>query len=112
MPRFRIPVAPLSVNQCWQGQRFKTPTYKKFESDMLSMLPKIERFPVAPFILKYSFGFSNILSDLDNPVKPFTDILQKKYKFNDKDIFKLMVEKIMVKKGEEFIDFELKTLKK
>lgn len=100
----------MSVNQCWQGKRFKTKVYKQFESDLLYMLPKIKEFPTAPFVLKYRFGLSNILSDLDNPVKPMTDILQKKYGFNDKDIYRLQVEKILVKKGQEFIDFEIKEM--
>jgi Holliday junction resolvase RusA-like endonuclease len=45
------------------------------------------------------------LSDVDNPLKPFLDILQKKYKINDRDIEQLQVRKVVVKKGGEFIRF-------
>jgi hypothetical protein len=50
---------------------------------------------------------SNVLSDWDNPVKPFQDILQKRYGFNDKNIFKAVVTKVKVPRGYEFIDFEI-----
>jgi hypothetical protein len=43
------------------------------------------------------------------PVKPFQDILQKRYNFDDRDIFKATVEKEIVKKGAEFIDFKILT---
>ena len=45
------------------------------------------------------------LSDIDNPLKPFLDILQKKYGINDRDINELLVKKTVVKKGDEFIFF-------
>jgi len=50
------------------------------------------------------------LFDWDNGIKPFVDILQKKYGFNDNKIFKGVVEKKIVGKGEEFISFDLKKL--
>ena len=33
---------PLSVNICWQGKRFKTTEYKKYERDLLMILPQIK----------------------------------------------------------------------
>jgi Holliday junction resolvase RusA-like endonuclease len=56
------------------------------------------------------FGLSSKNADIDNPVKPFVDCLQKRYGFNDRHIYKLTVEKVDVKKGEEFIEFELKPI--
>jgi Holliday junction resolvase RusA-like endonuclease len=53
---------------------------------------------------------SNMASDVDNVVKPFIDILQKKYEFNDKYIFRLIVEKKIVAKGADFIEFYIKKL--
>ena len=35
----RINLKPLSVNQAWMGRKFKTPAYKKYEADMLILLP-------------------------------------------------------------------------
>lgn len=94
----------MSVNECWQGRRFKTPKYRKYEADCLYLLPKgLTLTP--PYRLRLEFGVSNMAMDVDNPVKPFIDILQKKYKFNDKDIIELHITKIKVKKGAEYIRF-------
>ena len=107
----KVWIKPLSVNECWQGKRFKTQKYKIYELEMLFILPKI-KLPDPPFEIHYTFGMSNSLSDFDNPVKPLTDILQKKYKFNDRDIFKAVIVKEKVKKGAEFIEFEIKSFVK
>ena len=91
----------LSVNECWQGKRFKTKKYKAYEQELLLTLPK-QKLPDPPYSIYFEFGFSNSLCDWDNPVKPLQDILQKKYLFNDRDIFEARVIKEKVKKGEEY----------
>lgn len=102
----KVNIKPISVNECWQGRRFKTVKYKKYEADLMRILPQME-LPDKPYILTITFGLSNVLSDWDNPVKPLQDILQKKYLFNDKHIHKAVVIKQKVEKGNEFIEFEL-----
>lgn len=102
----KIDITPLSVNKVWQGKRFKTPTYSKYETIVLLMLPEI-LIPTPPFKVNIQFGFSSTLSDIDNPIKPILDILQKKYNINDKDIFELNIKKEIVKKGKEFFKFEI-----
>ncbi len=102
----RINIKPLSVNDCYQGRRFKTPAYKAYEKTLMVLLKPVE-IPVGRLKLALTIGFSNKASDIDNPVKNFTDILQKKYDFNDNRIYCLTVEKRIVKKGDEFIDFEI-----
>lgn len=104
----RIAIKPLSVNQCWQGKRFKTPKYKNYEKELMYRLPAL-KLPPTPYHLILKFGFSSKLADWDNPVKPFQDILQKRYNFDDRDIFKATVEKEIVKKGAEFIEFKIIT---
>jgi len=101
MTKIHQSVAPLSVNKCWQGKRFKTPEYKAYETKLLYTLPPLT-MPAAPYRFYYEFGMSNPLSDWDNPVKPLQDILQKKYKFNDKDIHEATVRKVKVAKGQEY----------
>lgn len=100
----------LSVNECWTGRRFKTPAYKAYEKELLYILPTRE-LPKPPFKISFEFGFSNKSADWDNPVKPLQDILQKKYGFNDKDIFEPVVKKKIVKKGQEYFKVELRSLK-
>ena len=96
----------MSVNEAWQGRRFKTPAYKTYEQELLWKLPNIN-LPQAPYKVYYEFGFSNKLSDIDNPIKQTQDILQKKYSFNDYDIYELSVKKVIVKKGQEYIKFNI-----
>lgn len=102
----RIIIKPLSVNSAWQGKRFKTDKYKKFEQACLLLLPEIT-LPPSPFEIFYKFGFSSTLSDLGNPEKLITDILCKKYNFNDRHIYKIVMEKEITSKGEEFIEFQI-----
>lgn len=102
----RVNIKPLSVNEAWQGKRYKTDAYKKYERAVLFMLPKMT-IPEGPLMITFRFGFSNVLCDWDNPVKLLQDILQKKYKFNDKDIHEAHVQKVKVPKGQEFFEFEI-----
>jgi Holliday junction resolvase RusA-like endonuclease len=103
MIEFKINEKPLSVNQAWQGKRFKTPAYKNYEKAMLLMMPKGKIDEYEMLRVEFFFGFSNKASDLDNPVKLLMDIAQKKYGFNDKNVFELNIRKCLVKKGEEFL---------
>ena len=105
----RISIKPISVNDCWQGRRFKTPLYKGYETELLYKLKK-EKIPEGKLFLRLTVGFSNKNADLDNVVKPFVDILQKKFGFNDKQIYIMDLAKEDVKKGEEFVEYELSSL--
>lgn len=98
----KINIRPLSVNRAWKGKRFKTEEYKQYEKDLGLLLPKDIKVKSG---LSLEFGFSSKLSDIDNPVKPFIDILQKKYGFNDRDLILLIIKKRIVAKGEEYIKF-------
>lgn len=51
------------------------------------------------------------MSDWDNPVKPLQDILQKKYRFNDKDIIEASVKKVKVIKGQEYFKVKIESIK-
>ena len=104
-----VKIKPLSVNVCWQGKRFKTKAYKDYEKALLLLLPKDYNIPLGELKITLKFGFSSKLSDWVNPIKPFQDILQKKYGFNDSRIFKATVEKEIVKKGDEYIYFKIES---
>jgi Holliday junction resolvase RusA-like endonuclease len=100
----KINIKPLSVNEAWQGRRFKTKKYKKYECDLIGLLPDLE-IPDGELFIDITWGFSNKRSDIDNPAKMFIDCLQKKYQFNDSRIFKLTMTKKITKKGNEFVSF-------
>jgi Holliday junction resolvase RusA-like endonuclease len=105
----RINIKPLSVNQVWQGKRFKTKAYKDYEKEVLLTLKPMQ-VNGGKLRLHLRFGLSSKNADIDNPVKPFVDCMQKKYGFNDRQIYQLTVEKIDVPKGQEFIEFEITEL--
>lgn len=102
-----IQIKPLSINEAWQGKRFKTKKYKAFEKELLLKLPKLKIEFKPPLSILITFGFSRATSDIDNPLKPFLDCLQKKYGFNDRDVYLLKVEKTLVATGKEFIKFKI-----
>lgn len=106
----KIDIKPLSVNDCWKGERYKTKLYTKYERDSLFLLPAIKDFPNPPYKIEFIFGQSNPAADFDNPVKPLTDILQKKYRFNDKDVYEAIIKKVIVPKGSEYFEFNISTI--
>lgn len=101
-----VKVKPLSVNRCWQGRRFKTKVYKDYEKELLSELPQLYLKPSGKLELRIEVGVSSKLADLDNISKPFIDILQKRYNFNDNRIYSLKLLKKDVEKGKEYIQFQ------
>jgi Holliday junction resolvase RusA-like endonuclease len=107
--RVRMNVKPLSVNDCWRGQRFKTDAYKSYEKELLFTLPS-GKMPEPPYRISFEFGLSNVQSDYDNPVKPLQDILQKKYGFNDVHIQEAVIKKIKVEKGKEYFVFNIESV--
>ena len=102
----RIDIKPLSVNDAWKGRRFKTKKYKAYEKAVLLMLPKFE-VPEGNLFLDLEFGLSSRAADIDNPIKCFIDCLQKEYDFDDNRIYELRVKKVIVKKGSEYINFNI-----
>lgn len=101
-----IDLKPLSVNDAWQGRRYKTDEYERYERSMLWLLPRL-KLPDPPFMVYYEYGLSNVQSDFDNPTKQFQDCLSKKYGFNDRDIYLGVIRKVKVKKGEEYVRFRI-----
>jgi Holliday junction resolvase RusA-like endonuclease len=103
----RIEIKPLSVNNAWKGRRFRTDKYKDYQKEITLKLPNIKNDFKGNLKIDIIFGFSSKGSDIDNPLKPFLDCLQKKYGVNDNQIYELHVKKEIVKKGNEFINFEI-----
>ena len=102
----RINVKPMTVNRAWRGRKFKTPEYKTYEINVMMLLKPME-IPAGNLFVTLTAGFSNKLCDIDNIAKPFIDILQRRYDFNDNRIWKLVLNKRIVKKGSEYIEFSI-----
>lgn len=108
---FGVKIKPFSVNDAWKGKRYKTDEYKKFYAPALGLLlPNIE-IPDGNLKLTIEWGFSSKTSDIDNPLKPFIDVLQTKYDFNDNRIYELNVTKKICRKGAEYILFNIEAIK-
>lgn len=105
----KIKIKPLSANELWTGRRFNTKAYTAYEKELFYQLPPLT-LPKTPLFLGVELGLSNKRADLDNCLKGLIDILQKKYDFNDNMIYMINSSKIDVRKGEEYIDFELLSL--
>lgn len=103
----RVDINPMSVNAAWMGRRVKTQKYRDYEALMLELLEDYEVPEEGDLFIHYKWGLSNAGYDIDNPIKPLQDILQTRYEFNDKRIVTMLVEKEKVKKGQEYIMFDI-----
>lgn len=103
----KLNIKPLSINEAYKGRRFRTLQYETYIRQLTYMLPDNLNIPRINIKLFVEFGYSSNSSDIDNGLKPFIDILQKKYNFNDKNITELNVRKIKVAKGFEHIIFKI-----
>ena len=106
----KIDIKPLSVNEAWKGRRFKTDKHKEWRNALKFLLPNIKTDFKGRLRIYFEFGFSSILSDVDNPVKPLLDTLQDKYRFNDRDVYEINIKKALVDKGNEYIKFKIEQL--
>jgi len=53
-------------------------------------------------------GLSNRAADLDNVIKPLLDTYQSMYpEFNDKYVYHIKLDKVIVKKGEEYLSVKI-----
>lgn len=80
-------VKPLSVNEVWQGRRYKTTKYKQYERDVLNLIKarciasstreefQMVRGQVSIILSFYVKNWK--MCDVDNFVKPLLDIIVK-----------------------------------
>ncbi len=104
-------VKPMSVNKARQWKRYKSKDYVKYAKVLYSMLPNdINFIKEDKYKVYYEFWVSSKLADIDNPIKPFQDVLQLKYWFDDKSIYEMRIVKKDVKKWEEYISFSIESI--
>lgn len=110
----RLNVKPLSVNQAfsvYRGKKLKTKKYRQYEKTILAHLLKNKikiKLPAkGDLYLHLKIGVGRAF-DCDNCAKPLIDIFQQYFKFNDNRITYLVIEKEIIKKGSEFIAFDLR----
>ena len=102
----QINIKPVSVNEVYTGRRFLTPKGKQYKKTLAWMIPKVS-IPDGKLHIRYRFYFSSAGSDTANAEKAFTDSLAEKNGFNDNRIYKIEMEKFVVPKGQEKVEFEI-----
>lgn len=102
-----IPLKPLSINQAFQGQRYKTPECKHYEECLWYLLPKKTIIKGKIHILYRFFLKNHARMDIDNLVKVLQDMIVKKgYIEDDRLIYRMVVEKVPSKSDK--IQIEIK----
>ena len=100
----------LSVNKAWQGRRYRTDAYKLFQSavHMLLLVIKPKKPEGDEYFVHYEFGLPSS-ADIDNPIKTFQDCLFRFWNMlkRDSKIMFMIVVKVKVKKGDEYIGFHV-----
>ena len=106
MIELRVLIKPISVNDAWQGRRFKTPECKKYCEDLALILPRKECV-TGRVQIEFKFYAKNHASvDYDNLIKVTQDVLVKKgYIEDDRKIYRAIIEKIPSK--EDFFEFKI-----
>jgi len=83
---YKINIKPLSVNRSYRGRKFRTLEHIAYEKELLYKLPPMISIPKGKLYISIEFGMSKN-SDIDNPCKIFVDVLQKKFSFNDRNVY-------------------------
>lgn len=101
---------PVSVNECWQGRRYKSGVYLAYEMLILHHLPTPSFTFSGPIAVDYRFFLKHHkTTDYDNLIKPLQDILQKKgYFADDRQIYRASQEKIPSRTDR--VEVEIKSL--
>jgi len=108
--KIEIPLRPVSVNEAWQGRRFKTEIYKIFCEQFYLIAPK-KKMIKGIVQIEYRFYMKNHkMADYDNVIKTTQDMLVKcGYIEDDRKIYKATQYKIPSE--EDKIEVEIKKYK-
>ena len=102
----RLDIKPMSVNKCWLGVKRPTDEFKAYRELVSNSLPEEYEVPDdGELAVVFIWGLSNRANDVDNSCKPFLDCLQTKYGFDDKRVYEIYMQKVIVPKGKEYIEF-------
>ena len=105
--RYEVKIKPLSVNEAWQGRRFKTRAHRGYRRQLSLGLPEGVFIPEGDLRVEYTFKVSNRRSDYDNLIKAFQDALCDQYGFDDSRICQATIRKKVVSRGDEGVEFEI-----
>jgi len=112
----RIPVKPLSTNKMYTGKKRRSIYYKQFSREVLQYLN--EHYDCRGLALTGNLkltmevGVSSPLMDASNTIKAIEDVVVKWCgSWDDRQVYSLSVEKYLVAKGDEYINFSITKLR-
>ena len=111
--KIKLDIRPLSINQAWQGRRYKTKKYTQYCQDVSYLLGKYNQTTINDYCeITYKFYLKNWkMTDGDNCVKCLQDILVKKQVIkDDRFIMRYVIEKIPSEK--DYIEIEINNIEK
>lgn len=101
-------IKPLSINRMYTGARiFLTKEGQAYKKSIAWLVPKGVIVPEGKLYVRFRFHFSNASADADGPLKGTMDSIFDRLKVNDKMVYRLEIEKVLVPKGQEKIEFEI-----
>lgn len=100
-----ISIKPISINSCFQGRRFRTTTFKKWQEAVIYSLPKAVSDKKSIAITIYLYLKNPLRSDIDNYIKPIIDCIVKRGIIRDDRYIKYLevIKKQNKKEGFEII---------
>jgi len=104
-----IKLKPVSVNELYlyvKGRRILSKKGRAYKENVQWLCPRIP-IPEDKIFIRINFYFSSAGSDIDNCTKAFMDAIFEKFHINDNRVYKMEIEKFIVKKGSEKIEFEI-----
>lgn len=107
-------IKALSVNKLYKGIKERSHYYKKFRREVFQTLngcsSKVNLSGNLTFCMEV--GFSSPLSDLSNAMKAIEDVLSEYFGFNDRQIVRIELDKLLVNKGDEYMKITIKKSRK
>lgn len=105
-----LPFKAFSTNDLYAGRKVRSYKYKTFRKEVLEYLENNYEQKVdlrGNLVLSLEIGYSSPLADASNGIKGIEDVVAEYFKFNDKFIVELHVEKYLVNKGSEYMVLKL-----
>lgn len=106
-----LPFKAFSTNDLYSGRKVRSYKYKSFRKSVLAYLAENYEQRVdlkGNLVLSLEIGYSSPLADASNGIKGIEDVIAEYFKFNDRFVVELHVEKYLVNKGSEYMRLKLK----
>lgn len=111
----KIPIKAISTNKLYGGKKVRSWYYKKYRKQIFRFLDDNYRDEVSltgNLTMELEVGFSSTLNDASNSIKGVEDCIAEYYKFNDRQIVSIKVDKYLVNKGKEYTLVKIKKTRK